>query len=170
VLILKKTLSLLLTLSIFSSSTTTVFALSSTNYKESLVAFNEDSHLNLDPNLELLIRKTIHKPEGIIQKSDLEKINQIICYESYNIKSLQGIENLVNLERLILHFNPVENLEPLKGLKKLKHIEFYAGDSLEDISPLKELTNLEILSLGHNKISNITALKKFKQTESIKFK
>jgi Leucine-rich repeat (LRR) protein len=110
-----------------------------------------------DSNLERGIRLKIHKPDGDIFKIDVENVTSLGETEFYNIKSLNGIENLTNLTSLTLWDNRISELSPLKHLTKLTRLELF-NNKISDIRPLKGLTKLKALDLRQNKISNLNAL------------
>ncbi len=63
------------------------------------------------------------------------------------IRSLDGIEYAVNIERLFIDFHQVLDVQRLQELYQLKVFSF-AGSLLSDVSPLQNLTNLEELLLN----------------------
>jgi len=118
-----------------------------------------------DPNLEVVIREVIDKPEGPITKSDLQRITEFEAPDS-NIRDITGIEKCVNLESLLLggtketnwiNSNEIKDISPLEGLMNLTELNL-DDNKISDITPLSNLTNLSKLFLHYNKISNITSL------------
>ncbi|VAX24702.1 internalin, putative [hydrothermal vent metagenome] len=85
------------------------------------------------------------------------EVTGILLCNSKNISNLSGLEQLVNLERLILNDNNVTDLSPLSGLTNLKVLTL-GDNNVSDVSPLSNLTNLTALSLGGNNISDVSAL------------
>jgi len=113
-----------------------------------------------DPNLEAVIRYAINQPEGPLLISDLQRII-VLEAESMDIKSLDGLENLDNLSRLIIRGNQVNTIEPLRHLINLTVLDL-RDNIIEDISPLAKLSNLAFLDLRNNRIMDIDPLEKMK--------
>lgn len=141
-----------------------------------------------DPVLEKVIRYTINKPVGDIMKSDVEKITEIntnklhsvllkdllppgVDLESYygpvaGIKSLEGLQHLVNLETLVIKqdYGPIiishsiKDFSELKNLKKLKTLTL-SGQALSSLDGLANLTNLTRLDLSFNGLYDVEELR-----------
>ncbi|NFP89939.1 leucine-rich repeat domain-containing protein [Clostridium sporogenes] len=110
-----------------------------------------------DKNLEKAVRDTIKKPNGNLYQRDVEKITRLNIV-GYNIKNIDGIERLTNLQGLWMGGTKVKDISPLKSLTNLQILNATQCD-IDDISPLKELSNLKYLYLSINNISDITPLK-----------
>lgn len=117
-----------------------------------------------DEKLENEVRKTINKLTGTLYKSDVEKITELKA-GSKDIKYINGIENLVNLQTLDLSFNQINDISALKNLTNLKKLNIL-DNQISDIGALKRLTNLQELSLGQNQISDISLLEGLTNLES----
>ncbi len=76
---------------------------------------------------------------------------------SRGIKSIEGIQYAVNLERLLLSENEIADLTPLSQLQKLTFLEL-DRNRIVDVAPLANLTNLEHLKLYNNWIEDISPL------------
>lgn len=76
---------------------------------------------------------------------------------SRGIKSIKGLEYAVNLEKLKLNENEIQDISPLAGLKKLKYIEIQRN-RIVDVTPLSGLTELVYLKLYNNLIEDVTPL------------
>lgn len=141
-----------------------------------------------DSVLEKVIRYTINKPVGEIMKSDVEKITEIntnklhsvllkdllppgVDLESYygpvaGIKSLEGLQHLVNLETLVIKqdYGPIiishsiKDFSELKNLKKLKTLTL-SGQALSSLDGLANLTNLTRLDLSFNGLYDVEELR-----------
>jgi Leucine-rich repeat (LRR) protein len=119
-----------------------------------------------DANLEAAIRDAINKPEGSINRSDLESLTVLewnspltpsdIAPES-RISDLTGLEYCVNLQGLVLGGNNINDISPLTGLTNLLQLVLH-NNNISDISALAGLTNLEVLVLGGNNISDISSM------------
>ena len=99
--------------------------------------------------------------ENEIYKDEMEKIIKLDA-SNVNTKEtdmdLTGLEKSINLTKLNLRENKIENIEPLKGLTNLTDLDL-DSNKIENIEPLKGLTNLTDLDLDSNKIENIEPLK-----------
>ncbi|WP_139905520.1 leucine-rich repeat domain-containing protein [Clostridium thermarum] len=109
-----------------------------------------------DPNLESVIRDLVKKPDGEIFVSDLEGITILIANNS-QIKSIAGIEYLVNLRELYLDVNEISDITPIKGLTYLNRLGL-SYNNIKDISVLKGIP-LRYLSLYGNEITDYSAVK-----------
>lgn len=109
-----------------------------------------------DANLERVIREAIKKPEGEISKSDLEEIFVLNANER-NISSLEGIENLTNLNSLSLAKNSIVDITPVCFLSNLSYLNLY-HNKVKDIGGLVFTNNLEKLVLDVNQIEDISVL------------
>jgi hypothetical protein len=109
-----------------------------------------------DPNLEQVVREAIDKPSGTLYLSDVEVIT-ILHADSKNIVSLEGIQNLQNLQDLRYNTNQVSDISPLANLTNLQ-VLFFGINQVSDISPLANLTNLQVLFFGSNQVSDISPL------------
>ncbi|MDO8685597.1 MAG: leucine-rich repeat domain-containing protein [Clostridiales bacterium] len=111
-----------------------------------------------DKNLEAVVRASIGKAGGDIQKSDVVKITELTA-DIKGIIKLDGIENCTNLAVLNLMGNKIRKIDKLASLKKLS--ELYLGNNnISDIAPLNGQTGLVTLSLYDNFITNIMPLAK----------
>ena len=99
--------------------------------------------------------------ENEIYKDEMEKIVNLRA-NNINTKEtamdLTGLEKSINLTRLYLYNNKIENIESLKGLTNLRELSLYRN-KIEDIESLRGLTNLTYLNLEYNKIENIESLR-----------
>ena len=118
-----------------------------------------------DANLENVVRKMIDKSKGKIYKSDVKDIT-VLEATGKNIKELSGIENLVNLKRINLEKNSINNIEPLEKLTSLEEVCLDNND-IKDINALENITSIESLSLSGNRIEDISHLKNLKNLEKL---
>ena len=65
------------------------------------------------------------------------------------LKSLEGLQYAINLEKLDLSENGISDLNPLKNLKKLRYVEL-DRNMIKDLTPLSNLKNLEHLNIYNN--------------------
>jgi len=86
---------------------------------------------------------------------------------SYHIESLEGAQNLIALEKLILSsFPSLSDLSPLQGLTSMTSFGVsYCGVS--DISPLQNMTEMTWIDLSHNTISSLSALSGMTKVQSL---
>lgn len=118
-----------------------------------------------DPLLEAMIREAMGIPSGDITVEEAGKVTELILnidwqqqpVEGTQIKSISGLENFVNLEKLELHFHAIKDISPLKGLTKLTALSL-GGNPVEDITPLKGLTELSWLTLFNCQAEDYTPL------------
>lgn len=108
-----------------------------------------------DKNLENLIREMINKPTGPIYVNDVEGITMLIA-NGENIKSIYGIEYLVNLDSLYLDANEIEDIRPISNLVYLQKLGL-SHNKIIDIEPLRDM-NLKYLALGDNKIKDYSPI------------
>ncbi|MDP4183405.1 MAG: stalk domain-containing protein, partial [Bacillota bacterium] len=109
-----------------------------------------------DKNLETVVRQALDKPYGDVLKSELAKISGLNA-SFKNISDLDGIQQLVNLETLILDHNNISNLEPLRDLKKLSKLTL-SHNNVTNIEAIQNSTELNFLDLSFNDINDISPL------------
>jgi Leucine-rich repeat (LRR) protein len=109
-----------------------------------------------DANLEAAIREVLNKPEGSINRSDLEPLITLVAQE-IGISDLTGLEYCVNLGWLYLDDNNISDISSLAGLTNLQELHL-GGNNISDISALAHLTNLWYIGLHQNSISDISPL------------
>ena len=84
---------------------------------------------------------------------------------SRGLKSMEGLQYAINLERLDLSENEIKDLTPLKKLTKLNYIEL-DRNMLGDLTPLSNLINLAHLNIYNNEaIVDMTPLAKLPKLE-----
>ncbi|MGL4731158.1 MAG: cell wall-binding repeat-containing protein [Clostridium sp.] len=83
------------------------------------------------------------------------------------IRSLEGLQYAINIEKLDLSENKISDLTPLQVLKNLTYLEI-DRNNLGDLTPLSSLTNLKHLNIYNNEmITDTTPLKTLKDLEWI---
>lgn len=125
-----------------------------------------------DKNLEVEIRKALKKPEGAITTVDAANVTELDLskrvmskFDSYkvntsdNIKSLEGLEYFINLEKLNLRGNNIADITPLMNLEKLRELDL-SCNFIRNIEPLNNLQNLEKLDVSWNGLSDVSFLEK----------
>ena len=121
--------------------------------EESVVLFTS---LILDANLERAVRKALGNPASLPTKMDLHSLTRIRAWND-SIRTLQGIEHLINLRDLSLRGNQINDLAPLAGLKNLTTLSL-SSNRIYDLSPLADMNNLTSLGLEDNHIQDLTGL------------
>ncbi|WP_257467774.1 leucine-rich repeat domain-containing protein [Bifidobacterium pseudolongum] len=93
----------------------------------------------------------------IVEKSDVDRITKVAA--SYKgITSLEGLEHFTALESIVMDGNPIESLEPIRGLNKIKYASFYECKKITDASPLGNKPELDGIALGGNSIQTLDGL------------
>ena len=80
------------------------------------------------------------------------------------IRNLDALAYFVNLEKINLSFNQIEDISGLSGLNNLETVRL-ESNQISDVSPLAGLTNLTLLDLASNFISDISMLSGLTQLE-----
>ncbi len=101
-----------------------------------------------DPNLEAIIRETLHNPDKPIFKHQLLTIAELDASSSH-ISNLEGLQYLHNLSDLNLRDNQITDLSPLTDLRYL-HTLNLRGNNINNLAPLSTLTSLVYLNLHSN--------------------
>ena len=137
-----------------------------------------------DAKLKKVINYNLGKDRKVdqeITKEEMESITEIngdkaisylpreewIEYMSHDrgIRSIEGLQYAINLERLDLSENGIKDLTPLTNLKNLTYIEL-DRNMLGDLTPLSSLTNLIHLNIYNNdQIDDMTAISNLKNLE-----
>lgn len=88
---------------------------------------------------------------------DLDQIEGDLVLRGYGIQNLEGLDYCVNITKLDLSENRIDNLSSLSGLGYL--MELYASNNdIWNLEPLAGLENLEILDLSGNDIEDADVL------------
>jgi len=97
---------------------------------------------------------------GIITANDLAALNaktaELNC-RGYSIQSLDGLQYLPALTKLLLDGNSIASLSPLAGLQNLVDLEL-TGNQIVNLSPLVGLSKLTTLVLDANPVSDLSPL------------
>ena len=111
-----------------------------------------------DTHLQRIVEATLGKAEGAsISAAAMATLTRLYAGstfpwldtdDSFCVAELTGLEYAVNLEKLYLSKNCVEDLTPLAGLTNLRVLDARSSVNIEDRSPLTSLTGLEMLKLS----------------------
>lgn len=109
-----------------------------------------------DQAIEDAVREAIGQEEGDLYSREIQDIEKLDV-RNKKVKSLEGLQHLVNLKVLNLNWNQIQDISPLAGLYSLEHLKLW-GNQISDISPLSRLSRLEVLTLEDNRITDIESL------------
>lgn len=102
---------------------------------------------------ELDVGGDIRSLKGIGNLSQLERL----CIMSKELRSLKGVESLYKLEELDIPYNKVKSLKPLKSLTNLQSL-MVESCQLTSLRGIENLKNLMYLNVVDNKISSLKPL------------
>jgi Leucine-rich repeat (LRR) protein len=112
---------------------------------------------NLSPLLQI-VRKTYgNKP--------YDEILGLDCSENH-LTTLEGVENLVSLERLYCYNNHLTSLEGVENLVNLEEI-YCGGNQLTSLESVKNLVNLEELSCYNNQLTSLEGIENLVNLERL---
>ena len=124
-----------------------------------------DKHVPIpDKNLAVAIRESLDLSfNDPITNRQILRLHKLVAVDR-NIKSVEGIENAVNLWDLNFLFNQIEDIKPISKLPHLRLLNIH-GNRIRDISSLKGMP-LASLNIGRNPISDITVLPSLKRLQN----
>jgi internalin A len=105
-----------------------------------------------DDNLTTEIKRTLRN-----ENLDSYKAIKHLDLSYRDIESLEGIEQLSNLESLNISNNRISDLQPLKNLEHLKILDVQ-NNLVEVLEPINGLENLEVLLIRNNPIKSLEAI------------
>jgi len=113
-----------------------------------------------DPNLEIIIRYILNKPDGAIAENQLLSLDSLYLPPviSNKVSSLNGLEFCKNLVYLEMGLQNIADISPIAPLTKLVVLNLTQNRLIADITALANLTNLEWLDLDSNLIEDISSL------------
>lgn len=120
------------------------------DFKDTVVTFE-------DPAVTKAVRKAVDRPKGYIMLSDVINLKNLEII-GQGVKSLKGVEQLKNLEKLGLYANYINagQLIYVKNLTKLKSLDLADNNLLEiPEESFDKLVNLEELVLDHTGINTL---------------
>ncbi|WP_434296575.1 leucine-rich repeat domain-containing protein [Clostridium sporogenes] len=118
-----------------------------------------------DKVFEDLVRKEINKPSGYIYPTDLENIKELDFHNAH-IEKLNGIENMISLEKLNLSGTDIKDISLLKYLVNLKEVNI-SNTSISDITALENSIYIRYLNVNETKVTTLEAIKKFRYIEKL---
>lgn len=96
--------------------------------------------------------------------SFLKELKHLILLDlsgNRNIRDIEALSELVELKKLDLRLNLINNLEPLANLKKLTHL-YLSSNDFKSIEALRNLENLVELGIAggttYNRVSDISSI------------
>ena len=127
-----------------------------------------------DKVLEKRIREAMGKPEGSITAGEAAKAEELYLGNEYQekfpkgtqIANLSGLEYFINLKRLDISWNKINDIRLLANLTRLEYLRAY-GNQIVSVAPLAKLEYLSSLNLGGNKLTKIDALKNLTSLTSL---
>ena len=94
---------------------------------------------------------------SVKELSAFYKLKELSLANNKNLQSLEGIENLTQLEKLYVNKGALDSLKGLERAQNLRILQLMSNQ-ITDISPLTNLENLEQVILSYNNISDLSAL------------
>ncbi len=111
-----------------------------------------------DTALERLVRLRANRPEGILRRSHLDGLLELLLSDA-GIRQLDGLRNCRNLQRLVLTGNQVSDLSPIAGMSSLTGLTANRN-LIAHLPDLSGLTSLTTLVLSDNPLDTITEIGK----------
>ena len=84
------------------------------------------------------------------------EIKEINCYNK-QLTSLEGIENLINLERLYCEYNRLTSLKEIENLVNLKELDC-SGNELTGLEGIENLVNLKEFDCHSNMLTTLEGI------------
>src|SRR5574343_532464 len=91
-----------------------------------------------------------------------DQINILNC--SMNLKNLDGIEQLVNLEKLDCSHNQLTSLEGIENLNNLELLDC-SYNQLGSLREIENLRNIEILDCSNNQLTSLRGIENLRNLE-----
>lgn len=118
-----------------------------------------------DKKFEKAVKSALNISKETLTTADVAKLTSLVVKES-DIKSLKGIQYLINLNTLDIQKNNVGDISLLSGLIKLEKLNF-SDNKIKDISALRKLLNIKDLNIESNYIQDISSLSSLDKLESL---
>ena len=97
----------------------------------------------------------------------LSELKELNIDSNMSITSLDPIDSLYNLEKLICSNNPIADLTPLSQLHNLKYLDI-KNTPVVSVDPLENLKKLEELDISATKITNLRGLRALRNLKKLK--
>jgi len=123
-----------------------------------------------DPGLENVVRQAqgfTGEPTGCIFPAQVTGITEINA-ENKGIISLEGLQHLINLQRLNIKQNHIEDLSPIEDLHQIRLLNC-SMNPISDCSPLHHLTQLESLRFYQTQVADLSPLEPLIQLKTLDF-
>ncbi len=82
---------------------------------------------------------------------------QFLYCDNNQLTSLEGIENLINLKGLSCTFNQIRSLNGIENLTNLNYF-FCQNNQLTNLDEIEKLTNLEVLNCHNNQLTSLEGI------------
>lgn len=105
--------------------------------------------------------------DGVLSCEKLDAITQISSFPSVyrgRYGSLEGIQNVVNLETFYAGDSFFDDISPLSTSYKLKNLSI-ADNTIDSLEPIAKLNNLRRLNVGRTQVDDYTVLQNLKGLE-----
>lgn len=83
-----------------------------------------------------------------------------------SVQSLDGVQSMHQLKRLVMNNSRISDLSPLTGLANLENL-FLNNNQIADLSPLASATKLTSVGLGMNKITDVSVFASMSKLSSV---
>jgi hypothetical protein len=90
------------------------------------------------------------------QGKPFDEITTLYCYDN-QLTTLEGIENLVNLQYLYCSNNQLTSLEGIENLVNLKFL-YCDNNQLTTLEGIENLVNLQYLSCNNNQLTSLEGI------------
>lgn len=140
----------------------------SNEQQEQLINYQQVINID-DAELRAMIKKTLSIPEhNDITLGDMHRLTELEIGYAYDgeVTSLKGLENAINLKRLVIRPQMIKDMSVIGGLTNLVELDL-SGNDLSSIDFLASLTGLESLALSGTRISDISVLENLKQLKTL---
>lgn len=121
-----------------------------------------------DKGLEAAVRAQVYSKrnnEQPLTKDDVKRVSVVIG-NGKEIKSLEGLEHCVAVEKIDLGNNKISDISQLSDLTLLLSINL-SNNKIKDIKPLAKLERVQHLELENNKVSDLRPLKNITNMRSL---
>lgn len=118
-----------------------------------------------DSNLEAAVKTSLNTSKSSLTTADVASLKTLDT-DNKSIKSLEGLQYCINLERISISKGEISDISELSNLVKLEDI-YMPYNKITDISPLKNLVSVKTLFLQSNDITDISSISGMKSLETL---